>query len=131
MAGLKSLYISVGGFIGAGMRYGIGTLFPEIFSIAGTFIVNLLGCFLIGFVFHWLKNKGFKEELWLLLGTGLCGGFTTMSTLSSELVLLLQTGHHLIFGFYLIATWILGLVFTLVGINLATKSSAMRGAIDK
>jgi CrcB protein len=115
----KSVLISIGGFLGAGLRYGIFILFPQNLSIYGTFIVNVLGCLLIGFIFEYIKKRANHVVLWLLIGTGFCGGFTTMSTFASELVYLWQTGKIFTLSLYLLMTWIVGIIFTLVGMRLA------------
>jgi CrcB protein len=79
----------------------------------------MLGCLVIGFLFNFLKNKPNQRELWLLLGTGFCGGFTTMSAFASELVHLGDSNQLLIGASYLFITWIFGIIFTLVGINIS------------
>ncbi|WP_082373698.1 fluoride efflux transporter CrcB [Nocardia sp. NRRL S-836] len=77
--------VFVGAALGAPVRYLIdwavkaryGSGFPY-----GTLVVNVLGCFLIGF---------FAGTAWMpLLGVGFCGGLTTYSTFSYETVLLLE-----------------------------------------
>ncbi len=115
---MKNIYVALGGFIGAGGRYWIGIQFPQSYTIAGTFLVNVFGCLLIGLVYEWISKKNRQGELWLFLGTGFCGGLTTMSTFSSELGVLFQTGQYLLFGSYLFATWIVGILFTLLGMKM-------------
>ena len=72
--------VFLGGGIGASMRWllsasavrFLGTAFP-----AGTFAVNLIGCFLMGLVVeYWSCRLGLSENLRLFLTTGLLGGFT-------------------------------------------------------
>lgn len=78
-------------------RYGLGLLItnlrPETFPL-GTLIINVVGSFVIG-VFAGINDRfqWANPALWLLLATGLCGGFTTFSAFSLENVRLLQ--HNL------------------------------------
>lgn len=85
----------------------------------GTFLVNLVGCFLIG-VFYGLSEKGnlLSPEWRLLLTTGFCGGFTTFSSFSYENVNLLKNGDFLYFGLYTMGSVILGILCTYGGIIL-------------
>lgn len=62
-----------------------------------TLIINILGSFVLGIVAElYMERQGspIRQELYLLLGTGFCGGFTTFSTFSLEWYNLLKTGDH-------------------------------------
>ena len=95
---LKSLLIvGAGNFIGGAMRYLLSTFMKNVCSQGfpwGTLTVNLLGCFLFGIVFAiFSKNSSTDNTLYLLLTTGVCGGFTTFSTFANESVQMLQNGN--------------------------------------
>lgn len=117
------LAVAAGGAVGAVMRWllaaGVqrmaGGAFPW-----GTFAVNALGSFLLGFLFIWLIERSNAGELArLAITVGLLGAFTTFSTYSLESVRLLQEGaFSLAFGN--VAGQVLACLFlTWLGIQLA------------
>jgi CrcB protein len=114
---IKGIYVGIGGLLGAGSRYAIYISFPEVLTLYGTLLCNMLGCLIIGFLFEYLKNKPFHRDLWLLLGTGFCGGFTTMSAFASELVQLGQSNLYIVAVCYLFGTWVFGIIFTFMGVK--------------
>ena len=82
----------------------------------GTLSVNLLGCFLFGIVFAiFSKNNYTENSLYLLLTTGVCGGFTTFSTFANESVQMLQQGNTLGFIGYVATSVIAGFALIAVG----------------
>ena len=91
------LIVGAGSFIGGAMRYLLSTLMKNVSGQGfpwGTLAVNLLGCFLFGIVFAiFSKNSSTDNTLYLLLTTGVCGGFTTFSTFANESVQMLQHGN--------------------------------------
>ena len=85
----------------------------------GTFIVNVLGCLLIGLLWGWSeKATQLNHELKFFLFTGICGGFTTFSAFSQESIFLLRTGENLTLLFYVVATVITSLLLTYLGYKL-------------
>ena len=91
------LLVGIGGFVGSVLRYWlslfIGQHLVSTFPF-GTFVVNVIGCFLIGLLAG-LSDRGslISPEVRLLLTTGFCGGFTTFSTFSYESMSLLKDGE--------------------------------------
>ena len=60
----------------------------------GTLTANLIGAFIIGAGLAWFNRLPQVDPIWkLLITTGFCGGLTTFSTFSSEVVFLLQAGR--------------------------------------
>ena len=77
---------------------------------SGTFIVNVVGCFIIGLLAGWLLfNVNKSQQLPLLLVTGFCGGYTTFSAFAFENVQLLQSGHIIYSILYIVASVSIGL----------------------
>jgi len=114
------LIVFTGSGIGGVARYGMQTwifrMYPFNFPL-GTFIVNIIGCLLIG-LFYALSEKGnlLTPEWRLALTTGLCGGFTTFSTFAYENMNLLRTGDYVYFAIYITASVILGIGAVYLGI---------------
>lgn len=96
---IKSLIaVVIGGSAGCVVRWLLGirlnALFPEL--PPGTLLVNLVGGFIIGAAMAWFLRNPQIDPAWkLLITTGLCGGMTTFSTFSLEIVTLIQTGKML------------------------------------
>lgn len=93
------LLIGTGGFIGSVARYFVSKLnlyFHFLDIPIGTLTANVVGSFLIGFLTG-ISDKStiLSADLRLLLMVGLCGGFTTFSTFSSENLMLMHTGQFL------------------------------------
>ena len=114
------LLVGFGGALGSICRY-LGhkyllQLYPHSFPI-GTFIVNILGCFLIGLFFGLAgKHEYFTPDLRLLLMTGFCGGFTTFSAFTLEGMQLLNQQRFLLFILYIVLSVLLGLMATFTGV---------------
>ena len=93
---IACLCVGIGGGIGAVLRYLAGiALYHETFP-AATFCVNAAGAVLIGMVIGVSEQTNAPENLILFLKTGVCGGFTTFSTFSSEVLELLEKKHCLL-----------------------------------
>jgi CrcB protein len=90
------LFLATGGAAGTLCRYwatlaALRALGPR-FAF-GTLAVNVVGCFLLGFLMHWLGASAVPSRaLRLALTTGFLGGFTTFSTFGYETVHYLETG---------------------------------------
>jgi fluoride exporter len=87
------LVISVGASLGALLRWWLGTRFNSQFPPVplGTLIANLVGAYVIGLaVAFFAAFSALAPEWRLFIITGFCGGLTTFSTFSAEVVSLLQ-----------------------------------------
>lgn len=118
------LLAGVGGFVGTCCRFLIGKVCSSAFHGPfpfGTFLVNLIGCFLIGLLFGLLeKSNSLSSSEGVLLTTGFCGGFTTFSTFANEIRVLGEKGDWSLSILYLLASVILGILLVWVGRSLTS-----------
>ena len=77
------LAVAIGGAIGATLRFAVS---EWVGTPQATLIVNAVGSLLLGICMAALANEMISKEMTLLLGTGVLGAFTTMSTFSLETV---------------------------------------------
>ena len=100
------LFIAIGGAIGSVLRFLTTVLVSKFYSNhfpLATFMVNVIGCFLIGILMGFLtKNALDNSNLKYFLVTGFCGGFTTFSAFSAESVLMLESGKFNALFWYLL-----------------------------
>lgn len=91
--------VCVGASVGALLRWWLGSqlngLLPSV--PPGTLVANLLGSYVVGLaIAFFATHPAIPPEWRLLVITGFCGGLTTFSTFSAELVTLLQEGRGLV-----------------------------------
>jgi CrcB protein len=95
---IKIIYVGLGGFIGATLRYVTSGVVGRFTSQAqfpfGTFVVNMVGCLLIGFLAGLADSRDlFTSTSRAFVFTGILGAFTTFSTFSYETMGLFQNGQ--------------------------------------
>lgn len=87
--------VSLGAALGALLRWvlsvWLNASFPQI--PPGTLVSNLIGGYLVGIAIACFATSNLPLEWRLFVITGFCGGLTTFSTFSAELVILLQQGR--------------------------------------
>lgn len=121
MPDIKSLLIvfagsGFGGMLRYCMQYWLTAKSENSFP-AGTFAVNIIGCFCIGVVYGLAAKYQWLPEWRLALATGFCGGFTTFSAFAAENVMLMRNGNYTTAVLYILLSVILGIACTFAGIS--------------
>jgi CrcB protein len=115
--------VAVGGMLGCLLRYFLAFFLNRYFPAIppGTLAANLIGCYIIGLAIAvFTFSPGIAPEWRLFVATGFCGGLTTFSTFSVEVVVLLQSGR-MAFALGAIAVHLIGsLLMTVAGIATVT-----------
>lgn len=102
------LFVGLGSMAGGMSRYGLSlaTQNASAFSLPyGTLLSNIIGCLVIGLLAGFgAKTELMSSEMRLLLATGFCGGFTTMSSFIYELGQFVQDKEYFFASSYFVAT---------------------------
>ncbi len=120
----KILWVGTGGFVGSVLRYLVSGYIQELSGSIdvpyGTFAVNVIGCFAIGFLAELVEMRGvLTAEVRVLLITGALGGFTTFSTFGNETMALLRDGQTNLALLNIGASIVAGLTAVWLGYSLA------------
>jgi len=118
--------VFAGGALGAAARAGLGTVLapqPGHWPWA-TFIANIAGAFILGFVTtRLLERLPLSAYRRPLLGTGLCGGLTTFSTMQVETLQMIEHHHYGLAASYGMVSVITGLLAVYAATMLVRKVS--------
>lgn len=128
---IASLYVALGGGVGALGRYHLGRAVGYLAGPSNSFpwptlAINVIGSLAMGVLFGWLARSALaaqtSESLRLLIGVGLLGGFTTFSAFSAEMVTLVHRGfalQALIYGGVSVVAGMAAFLIGLVGVQSA------------
>ncbi|CAM3248233.1 fluoride efflux transporter CrcB [Filibacter tadaridae] len=119
----RLLWIGLGGAVGAILRTLIGESVQHAGGIpVATLFVNIIGTFLLCFIVSGsLRMLLAHKELTNAITTGFLGSFTTFSTLSIELVELMENGQFVLAVIYISISIIGGLSLGVLGFHLGGK----------
>ncbi len=108
--------VGIGGFLGAILRYLINVLVQNTHFPYGTFIVNIVGCFLIGMAAYFFElQTTISTEIRLFFIVGFLGSFTTYSTFSNDSMNMLQNQKIYLALINISSHIIIGLLAVLAG----------------
>lgn len=115
-----SFSIAFVGALGVLSRYHLDLFLIRFFSAEKiTLLINIVGSLLAGFLFALTKDKDlFNQQLRLVLITGFCGGFTTFSAYSLQMVLFAQDKHFLKLSLFLLLAPVLSVLGAYLGYRL-------------
>lgn len=117
------LWVGIGGFLGANARYGMTRLVADRLGPSwpwGTFLINVLGAFLIGIVLTILTERTIGDDVWRqVIVIGFLGGYTTFSSYTFEAISLAQRGDWGAAALYVLGSNALGLIACAAGMGLA------------
>jgi fluoride exporter len=113
------LLVGLAGAIGSLLRFLLGStvhfLWPYLFPL-GTLLVNLIGCFLLGWMSTFLfQSNKLHPSTKAALGTGLIGSFTTFSTFSVEAIELIKHSEWFTALLYMVISMTGGLIMSWAG----------------
>ncbi len=105
-------WVALGGAAGSAARLACSKWLASPYS---TLMVNLLGSFILGILAGLLAREKISLTVWQLAGVGFCGGFTTFSTFSVELVRLAYQNNWVMLFSYLIVSILGGVIAAVIG----------------
>ncbi|MCU1266127.1 MAG: CrcB-like protein [Acidobacteria bacterium] len=119
----KAILIGLAGLIGTLGRYALSGIiarrFGETFP-TGTLVVNIVGCFLAGFLFYLMQERFLiNETMRAMVMIGLLGGFTTFSSFGLQTFTLLKDGEIWFAAVNIVGSNLLGLLLVWAGYSLA------------
>lgn len=120
-------WIALGSGLGGGLRYLLDVLALNVGLAAfpiSTFLINLSGSLLIGYLAGlWARGGTAKpdSEKWHFWITGFCGGYTTFSTFSWQVLELVRAGEGTLAGAYAAGSIAFGLIAVWFGLSLAMR----------
>lgn len=139
--GMLYLVVFLGGTLGTAMRYGLSFILPATAGTEGfwhafhvpTFTANMAACFIFACLTSYLSQaawirKRVRELTSRGIGMGMCGGFSTLSALAIEELTTMQAS--LIAGavFYLLVSFLMGLIVAYLGARLGLALAARKTA---
>ncbi len=115
---MSSLWVFIGGGLGSLCRYYTGLWLAHSGQFPlGTWVANILSCVMLGVLLAASSRHWLAPEYRLLLVTGFCGGFSTFSTFSNEMLQMIRAGMWSMAGIYLLSSMLGGLLSVWLGMR--------------
>ena len=115
------ILVGIGGMFGAMMRFYIGKFIASRtasdFSCA-TFLINISGCTLLGMLTNRYMSKEISTTMWMLLGVGFLGAYTTFSTFGYETIGFIEKKLYTQAVLYVLLSIGLGVFGAWIGMNM-------------
>lgn len=120
---MPSALVMIGGGIGAALRYNLGRYLMQYNDgnwPIGTFSANIIGGLCMGLLMAFLirgdmQSDNQMENVRLLIGVGLLGGFTTFSAFSLEMAMMIERGEWMSAIIYALASVLISLLALFAG----------------
>jgi CrcB protein len=121
---MNFMAVFLGGGIGALVRYVLYLIIPNLTYLPlATLIANFFGCFIATVVFVYFAIKSeLNPALKVFLITGFCGGLSTLSSLSLELLHFIHTEDYIRATIYVLSTVVICTISVLLGIYLVKSN---------
>jgi len=126
---IPSLVVASGGALGAMSRYWVREFLPSVTASEfpfSTLLVNVVGCFLSGFVYMWLESSGthWSADKLLFFFVGFLGAFTTFSAFALDSFLLYHQQQFFKLMVNIGGNYILCLMAIFIGASLGARLGA-------
>ena len=126
---MNLLIVFLGGGFGAVCRYLFGVVVVRLSSPAqgpfATFLINVLGSFLMGILIGALmRTTGVSDRWRLALGIGVLGGFTTFSSFSLEAVMMIERRAYALAASYIVGSVAFGVAGLILGLMIMRRLPA-------
>ena len=121
----RYVMIAIGGAVGSILRYQVATMIQARVAVGfpyGTFVVNITGCLIMGFVTALLTERLVVDPNWrFLIPIGFVGAYTTFSTFELETFRAVTEGSWGIVGAYVGGSFIAGYIALWFGFFVARR----------